>query len=210
MWERGYRHNPLSVRNRYYLDHRPILPQDPTAQYFRRAFGNYDIIYFAFAVNSKYKYVLSNNIPVEDREAIKELSAYNTYVLENLNKIAIIPTFFLAGSLFSVMKLKLKALNILAASVIYLGTTNMLKALVSLRYSDIMSYYYNKYSHIAVDNLRDIEDPRRKFFKLDTTSYYRESANEILHKQHHAEGHGHHDTSTYYGPHPVNIIILIF
>jgi hypothetical protein len=72
-----------------------------------------------------------------------------------------------------------------------------------------MSFYYYKYSNLAVENLHDIEDPRRKFFKIDTTSYYRETANEILHKQHHAGGHGHHDTSTYYGPHPV-LYYLIF
>lgn len=205
MWERGARHNPVSARNRFYLDHRPILPQDPTMSYFRRAFSNYQIIYFPFIVGGKaVKYILSNNIPVKDREAIKELAAYQQHMVGIMSKVAIVPTIFLSGIFFSLYRPKMTGLSLLIVYGFYNLSSRFARGLIDKRYNDSMSYYYYKYQSLGVENLHDIEDPRRKFFKLDTTSYYRETAAEILHKQHHAGGHGHHDTSTYYGPHPVN------
>jgi hypothetical protein len=81
-------------------------------------------------------------------------------------------------------------------------------------YYENFSYYYHKYSHLAVDSLEEVRDPKRQHFKLDTDSYYRQTAQEILHSGHHghdehAAGHEeHHDTSTYYGPYPVNFLLF--
>jgi hypothetical protein len=75
-----------------------------------------------------------------------------------------------------------------------------------------LNYYLHKYSNLAKENLLEIEDPRRKFFRLDTNQYYRETANEILHHGHHEGGHSgghHHDTSNYFGPHPVSSFLTL-
>ncbi len=58
---------------------------------------------------------------------------------------------------------------------------------------------------MSVANLDEIADPQRNHFRLDTDSYYRQSASDVAGHHGREEEHGdaHHDTSTYYGPYPV-------
>lgn len=211
MWERGARHNPLSLRNRFYMDHRPILPHDPTLDRYRRVFGNYRLVYFPFRVSKgKVKIIFSNNVPANDREAMKDLTEYHSHILNVVNKFALFPAIFVAGTLMTVVPMKWRIMFPIVFYASWKLSSAVIKSNFELRYNDIMSYFYYKYSSLAVDRLSDVNDPRRKHFRLDTTSYYRESAEDILHKQHHAGGsHGHHDSTTYYGPHPVITYLIV-
>jgi hypothetical protein len=215
MWERSARFNPISLRYRFYLDHRPILPQDPTWSFLRPSHSDYEMIYFLFRGKKSTKTILSNSIPVKDREQLKKLDRFLTHLNKNINLFSYIPAIFLTGFLFRLGSgSRLYGYKIMYPIVFYVSlclTRGVIKANLSDHYTSAISYYYQKYSHLSVDNINKINDPRRKFFRVDTSSYYRESPHDIIHKQHHDAGHGghggnggHHDTSTYYGPHPVS------
>jgi hypothetical protein len=207
MWERSARHNPLSLRSRFYLDHRPILPQDPTLSSVRKSYGDYTPIYFYFDHNGQMKILLSNNIPAKDREQMKELYWQHAYTRSILNRIALIPAIFSVGFLYYRVKLPYKLLYPVGLYLSYKVFQSVILGRADFLMSEVFSHYYLKYHHLSVSKISELEDNRRKHFKLDTSSYYRETVDDIQHGGHHEEGahggHGHHDTSTYYGPHPV-------
>ncbi len=205
MWERGYRHNPLSYRYRFYLDHRPILPQDPSLFWLKMRGKEYDpyrVIYLTFRINKSKRYLLLNNIPVQDRENLKDFINYYEKFFKSINTLAYVPSFFMAGTLFKYWRPKMKIIFPLTFLGILLSNQALLNGYLKCYANNYISYFYHKYSHLTVDNIENVEDPRRKFFRLDTTSYYRQTHEEILHKSHYA---GHHDHEVpYYGPSPVN------
>lgn len=205
MWERGNRHNPLSNRYKYYLDHRPVLPQDGSLDWLflrGKVYDPYKLIYITFIINKTKKIILLNNIPTKDREELKTFMSYYETFFKNLSTLAFIPTFLSAGVLYRMWTPKFKILY--PVSFFFLLAFN--RALIASYFkpyaNNYLGYYYYKYSHLAVDDIYDIEDKRRKFFRLDLNRYYRQSHEEILHKSHHD---GHHDhEAPYYGPLPVN------
>lgn len=210
MWERGARHNPASFRYRFYMDHRPILPQDPTLGFWRKSFNQYDIIYFAFMVTSnKKKYLFSNNLPVQDREDLKTISEYDNLFRKNFRYFSALATLYFSGFIFNNVNYGQKHFFRLATVV---GVYYLTHALINKNYinylNDITSFYYFKYQHLAVEDINEVKDKRRQFFSLDKSVYYRETAQDIRHAGHHpaSEGHHDHDTSTYYGPYPVKKI----
>lgn len=209
MWERGARHNPVSLRYRYYTDHRPFLPQDPTLGFLRRSEGSYESLFYAFMVSkNKKKYIYSNNIPVQDREDFKSLIHYDNIFRNNFKYLAGLAALFMSSGIFKVANFGSKhwmkfltvyacyKINHIAFSKVYLNYFN-----------DMVSYYYYKYQNVAVDDISEVKDPRREFINLDKSVYYRETSQDIRHKSHHPANQGHHDhdTSTYYGPYPVFI-----
>lgn len=207
MWERGARHNPVSLRYRWYADHRPFLPQDPTLGFLRQAEGSYESIYFIFRIaKDQLKYIYSNNMPVKDREELKNLMRIDNLFRSNFSLIAGISTLFLGTGIFKSFNFGSSYFK--RGVVLYLTykTSQMvLNKFYTLYYNDFATYYYNKYAHIATDNKEETKDKRREFIQLDTSVYYRESSQDIRHNAHHPASHGHHDhdTSTYYGPYPV-------
>lgn len=213
MWERGARHNPASFRYRFYMDHRPILPQDPTLGFWRKSHNQYRNIYYGFRINSKkVKYLFSNNIPVNDREDLKSLIDYDNKFRKNFKYVAFLGAIYSSGYIFNNVnfgnKYFYRLVTIAAAYTLF----NLLIHKQYLNYfNDLTSYYYYKYQHLAVEDLSEVNDPRRKFFQLDKDSYYRESAHDIRHNAHHPANAGHHDhdTSTYYGPYPVHNFFYI-
>jgi hypothetical protein len=167
------------------------------------------MIYYKFNVGSnRYVYLLSNNIPVVDRERLKVYYSAYTRVLNNMKYLALIPTVFLYQFVLSmrVPTYRLTKFTFLAASyILSLSTFNFM---IHEHLDANLNYFLYKYSNLAKQNMLEIEDPRRKFFRLDTNQYYRESANEILHHSHEGDSHSgghHHDTSNYFGPHPVSV-----
>lgn len=206
MWERGARHNPISLRYRFYSDHRPFLPQDPTLGFVRRPENSYESIYFAFRIaKDKLKYIYSNNIPVQDREDFKNLIHYDNIVRNNLKYIAAIASIFMSSGILKMCNFGSKHwMKFLTIFVSYKFIHMSSNQLYLNYYNDMVSYYYFKYQNIAVDEKSQVKDPRREFINLDKSVYYRETSQEIRHKSHHPANHGHHDhdTSTYYGPYP--------
>jgi len=207
MWERGYRHNPLSYRYRYYFDNRPILPQDDTMTWLPmrgKSSDPYHLIYMSFIYAKSNKKMLLNNLPAEDRENLKTFMVYYDKFFNNLKTFAYIPSFFMAGALFNVWRPGKKILYPVAFFGIVFLNQCLIASYLKCFANNYIGYFYHKYSHLAVDNIANIDDPRRKFFRLDTTSYYRESHEDILHKGH---KWGHHDhEAPYYGNSPVSYI----
>lgn len=207
MWERGYRHNPFSLRYQYYLDHRPALPQDDTWSFLRKSFDYYQLIYFKYKVGqNKFVYLFSNNIPIEDREKLKVYYSGYQRAMKNLLYFSIIPTVFLYQWVLSLRQPKYKLGKFVTLFFSYVASASFFRYLFKEHFEANTCYYLHKYSNLAKENIMEIEDPRRKFFRLDTNQYYRESTNDILHHEHHGDSHSgghHHDTSNYYGPHPV-------
>jgi hypothetical protein len=214
MWERGARHNPASFRYRFYMDHRPILPQDPTLGFWRKSYNQYENIYFPFKVSSKKsKYIFSNNLPVNDREDLKTITEYHNLFAKNFKYFAGLAALYLSGFVFNQVsygqKHHMRLLTVIGAFAL---TNIMIKINYLSYFSDITSYYFYKYQHLAVDSIQEVKDKRRNFFTLDTSVYYRETAQDIRHAGHHpaSEGHHDHDTSSYYGPYPVKNFINFY
>jgi len=201
MWERGNRHNPLSYRYRYYFDHRPILPQDPSLTWtgMRKSFDPLEIIYMNFIHANVNKTMLLTNLPATDRESLKQFMNYYEHFFKNIKHFSLFPTVFMTGALFKCWTPKYKILYPLT----FLGLMVLNQSVISGYFksfaNNYISYMYHKYSHLAHEDINEIDDPRRKFFRLDTQSYYRQSHSEIQHKAH--EHHDHNEP--YYGPMPV-------
>jgi len=131
---------------------------------------------------------------------------YRSYLrfINGINKISLIPAIFFTSAIlnFYAPKYSLSKFGILFGT--YILTRAFLHSQVSLQIETNLNYFFNKYRHLTRENLYDLEDNRRKFFRLDTSSYYRESSSEILHDKGHHEHGDHHDASIYYGPHPAD------
>jgi hypothetical protein len=206
MWERGYRHNPLSYRYRYYFDNRPILPQDETMNWMPlrgKSSDAYHLIYLSFIHAKAKKTMLLNNMPANDRENLKAFMNYYEKFFANLKTLSYIPSFFMAGALFKLWRPRTKILYPVSFVGIVLLNQSIISSYFKSYANNYIGYFYHKYAHLAVDKFENIEDPRRKFFRLDTTSYYRQSHDDILHKGHDGDHHDHE--APYYGTSPVSL-----
>jgi hypothetical protein len=209
MWERSARHNPLSMRYQFYRDNRPVLPQDPTTDWFIPRHGSFDLFYYVVRVGDKKKYLCSNNIPVNDRMNLQTMVRFRSYFYNLLKYVSVIPAVFMSAVLFRNVNFSKRILYPLTFYALYKFNHILIKGSFEVYFTENFSYFFHKYSHLAVESLDEVKDPRRQHFRLDTDSYYRQSAEEILHGEHaHHEEHpgqeAHHDTSTYYGPYPVS------
>lgn len=202
MWLLGDRHTPLTQRYANYTDMRPILPQDGTPGYFgfRKLDDPYKLIYLKYYLGNQFKYLLTTNLPASERERIYAFNSYYPIFLKNLNVFLIIPTIFFTGA---IVKTSGVALKPYVKASIFISTYFFLKKLsesyLNNSFANVFTYSYWKYSHTAVDQLKDITDKRREFFRPDTKTYYRETPQEIMDKKNHFLLH---DSSIYYGPHP--------
>jgi hypothetical protein len=204
MWERAARHNPLSLTNYFYLDHRPFLPQDPTFNHmWRKQYTNYAKIILQFKINKGYRFLYLNNLKAVDRERVKVLLSHHNDLKSCVPAIAIpMSALFTGVCLKSFAGIKYKSFGLVAFWLYYNFSTVIFNSVLN-HYKDTNLYYYlQKYEHLTVDNVSKIEDPRRKYFQVDTSVYYRQTADEILHHGHDSDHHD-HDTATYYGPYPV-------
>jgi hypothetical protein len=203
MIDRGYRHHPLSTRYIFYLDHRPMLPQETGLLNYtlRKTHDSYQNIFYYFKNNKETKIILSNNIPVEDREKLKKYGSYINIFNKNLDVMCLGAAYLFTVSLFSVAKSPLIWYKIIFFLGSFSGFKYLLKSETNLYDSHIYNYYFQKHKNVFVNDINDINDPRRKFFRPDTSEYYRESAQEIYDKK---SPEKKHDPAIYYGPHPYN------
>lgn len=200
MFDRGMRHNPFSYRYKEYMDHRPVLPEDSTMSFgLRKLHDPYSNIYFNYKVGNSNKILFSNNIPVEDRERLKKFMKYSDISTKNLNVISLMLTTFTAGAYLQMFPIKVIYLKVALFYSMYKINQYLITGYFEENKYHVFSYYYHKYKHTAVENLNDIEDARRKFFRPDTSVYYRESPQEIYDKK---SPEMLHDPAIYYGPHP--------
>jgi hypothetical protein len=217
MWERSARQNPLSARYQFNRDTRPYLPQDKTTDWLSGRYSDLALIYYVFISNRQRRILLSNNIPSGDRVKLQKMVDQHEHLMKKTKWMALIPSCVLAGFLFKQVSFRFKIFYPLFFGLTWFLSNNFIQAQFANLFNDNVSYYYYKYMHMTKSEYAEIEDPRRKFFRLDTSVYYRQTAEEILHGGHgHDAGHGghgghggheHHDTSTYYGPYPVIYIL---
>jgi hypothetical protein len=203
MWHLGERHNPMSLRYAEYWDNRPILPQDSTRFLGKRRLADPDPIKYYFNKKTK-KYLISNNIPVEERMKLKTFENYYFKLIKNINILSLVPAIYFTGVVTKCFKGHLdKKKFVVPILLLYFYSVSKVSLTYPVRSSASLFYDYimKKYDHLAKENLNDIEDPRRKFFRPDTTTYYRETPQEIFESKSHAQLH---DSSIYYGPHPFN------
>jgi len=215
MWERSARQNPFSARYQFNRDTRPFLPQDRTADWLSGRHSDFALIYYVFISGRNKRNLLSNNIPASDRVKLQKLVEQHQHFMDKMKWLALIPSCVFTGFLYKQTSFRHKIMYPLVFGLSWMLTNHVLKTQLHILFTDNVSYYYYKYMHLTKGELSEIEDPRRKFFRLDTTAYYRQSADEILHSEHgHDGGHGghgghaHHDTSTYYGPYPVSFTLI--
>ncbi|MFM7851182.1 MAG: hypothetical protein ACKO96_04510, partial [Flammeovirgaceae bacterium] len=96
------------------MDHRPALPQDDTWSFLRKSYDFYQLIYFKYKVGqNKFVYLLSNNIPVADRERLKLYYSGYERALKNMNYFSLIPTVFLYQWIISLRQPRYKLNKVL-------------------------------------------------------------------------------------------------
>jgi hypothetical protein len=216
MWERSARQNPFSFRYQWNRDTRPYLPQDHTADWLSGRHSDFAIIYYIFKSNKTRRILLSNNIPAIDRVNLQNLVDQHAHFMSKMKWLALIPSCVLTGLIYKQVSFRHKIMYPLLFGIAWFFTNAVLQVKFQNLFNENVSYYYYKYMNLTRTDAHEIEDPRRKFFRLDTNVYYRQTAEEILHHEHGHGGHGgnggheHHDTSTYYGPYPVILILNIF
>jgi hypothetical protein len=211
MWERAARHNPLSFTNYYYLDHRPFLPQDPTFNHlWRKQFTNYAQILLKIKVKGGFRILYLNNVPAADRERVKILLNQHEDLKKCILSIAFALSALLTGGAVQGLKkfINYKIIGLVVFGLNFYSVKYWLNRTLDSYNNTNLYYYLQKYEHLTVDNITKIVDPRRKYFQLDTSVYYRQTADEILHHGHDSDHHD-HDTSTYYGPYPVKYFNLV-
>lgn len=203
MWERSARQNPLSYRYQMYRDHRPVLPQDPTGDWMHGRHSDYKTYYYII----EGIIFCSNNIPMHDRKMMETMTIFRNHFYSNLKYLGLIPTIFMSSILFKNFRMPYKILYPVVFGFLYKMNNFALTTYFEIYFTDNFSYFYHKYRHLAANDFTAIKDPSRQHFRLDTSVYYRQTPQEVLHSQH---GHGgddhgeaHHDTSDYYGPYPV-------
>ena len=203
MWERTFRNNPLSARYQENSEYRAILPEDNSGTYFgllRKESDPYRRIYYFFMLGKDRKILLNNNMNTEDRERLKRFYDYKKVYYKNLIAFSLIPSTFLYGALktfFGRNVYKIEGITLFALS--YFACYHLLNRYVTNLDNNIASYYYHKYASETVNNLNEVRDRRREFFRPDTSVPYRETHQEIYDKKTPSELH---DSAIYYGPHP--------
>jgi hypothetical protein len=212
MWERAARHNPLSLTNFYYLDHRPFLPQDPTLNHWWRSqHSQYQQFIVSLVTKGGNRSLFLNNLQVADRERAKILLSQYEHLKACIKPIAFILGLF--GSSAFIKFFGGASYKIMYPMGLYAGYIISKGFLINAlnRYHQVnFLYYFQKYEHLTVNSIENIKDPRRNYFKVDTSVYYRESADDIRGHGHHGDHEHHdHDTSTYYGPYPVSFCLKL-
>jgi hypothetical protein len=207
MWERSARHNPLSIRYQIYKDNRPVLPQDRAWDPYAKRHHLSNLIFYLVKSGRNKKYLLSNNIPVNDRLQLQKLVTFRIYYYKILRWVALFPTMVGCAFLFKRVTMPFKILYPIICYFMLKFNQLAIHTYLDTFFTMNFSYYYHKYSHLSAERIEDLKDPSKRHFRLDTDVYYRQTADEISghgHGHDESAGHGgHHDTSTYYGPYPV-------
>jgi hypothetical protein len=151
-----------------------------------------------------------NNLPVADRERAKVLLSQYDHLTRIIGVAAIPLAVFATGAVVRTFGTPYKILAPLGFMLGYYGIKGVMRGVLNRFYEVNALYFFQKYDHLTVDRPEDVKDPRRNYFKVDTSVYYRETADEIRGHGHHGDEHHHdHDTSTYYGPYPVSFDLTL-
>jgi hypothetical protein len=161
--------------------------------WFNESFAEEDGLeyFYTFGSGGEAMYLLSNNIPFEDREAFQRLY----YSLQRNKSLAWFGGIWLGFEtvsrvrLFKGMAIGWKALSLIGAAYLY---KSAFTAYNSVTYGPIVSAFFRKHNSHAKSDIFDITDRKREYYEIDTRQYMKYDYSELGH-----EYHAHH------GPQPV-------
>lgn len=146
--------------------------------------------YYTFKdANGKAKYLLSNNLPLKDREALESL--YTGYSRSNtLSMLAGMWTSFEIVTRVPYFRRMLSGWRILSflAMGVYLSKEYRYYS-GGYYYMPLLCSYFKKYDHFAKEDIFDIKDEKREWFELDTSQYMDYDFKDLDH-HHHNVNHG--------------------
>ena len=127
--------------------------------------------------------MLSNNVPIEDRERLSHL--YHAF---NRNRILAwcgglwlgVETVSRVGY-FSKMAAGWKLLSLFGVGFVY---NQVFQYINGQTYGPLLSAYFRKYNKVAKGDRFDITDRKREYFDIDTSSYMNYSFNDLGHDVH--------------------------
>lgn len=139
--------------------------------------------FYVYGSDGEPVYLLSNNVPLEDRERLAYL--YKSFQrnrglawaaglwlgFETVNRVAY----------FKKMAIGWKCLSIFGAAFLY---KNVFQYQNGLTYGPLLSAYFRKYAKFAKADKFDITDRKREYFDIDTSQYMSYSYNDLGHDYH--------------------------
>lgn len=147
--------------------------------------------FYGFGNGSEPVYLLSNNIPIEDREKFHRL----WFGLERNRKLAWFGGLWLGFETvlrvpyFKKMAVGYRVVSWFAAAFVY---KTAFTAYNSITYGPVVSAFLRKYSQFAQADRFNITDRKREYYEIDTSQYMSYDFKDLGH-----DYHAHH------GPQPV-------
>lgn len=139
--------------------------------------------FYVFGSNGEPVYLLTNNIPVQDRDRLDRL-----YRATQRNKAL---AWFAGAWLgvetvlrvpyFKKMALGWRMVSLFGAAYLY---KNAFTAYNSYTYGPVVSAYFRKYLSLAKADRFDITDRKREFFDIDTSTYMNYDFKDLGHDYH--------------------------
>jgi len=126
--------------------------------------------YYVFNAYGATQTILSNNIPMEDRNKLQSF-------YEGINRAKGLATFFALWGGFEcayrIPRIRGLAIGwrVLAGYLVYKGLNTAFNYYNSIKYGPIISAFLKKYYHFASKDAFDIQDRKREFFQIDTSQY---------------------------------------
>jgi hypothetical protein len=153
--------------------------------------------FYAFGSDDGLSYLLSNNVPLEDRERLERLyRAYrrNKY-LTWFGGLWLGAETVLRVNCFKKMAVGWRCLSLFGMAAVYKTGFQYYNGQT---YGPLMSAFFRKYSEQAKPDTFAITDRKREYFNIDTTSYMNYDYKDLGHEYH-----------VNHGPQPVRIINVL-
>lgn len=135
------------------------------------------------------KYLLSNNIPLKDRENLERIW---TGYRRNHNLSTFVGLFMGAEAVLRLPYFKKMAYGWRFLSFVGIGlwlAEEVRYWSSGYYYMPLLNSYYKKYDHLAKNDIFDIKDEKREWFEIDTSQYMNYTHDDLDH-HHHSINHG--------------------
>lgn len=167
------------------------VSQSSRGPWFRELFVEDDGLewYYQFGDDMGARYLLSNNMSVQDREDFSRL--YHAH--NRASGLAMFAGFFFGleavtrHSYFKKMAIGWRVTSFFAVSWLVKSAFNWYNAQT---YGPLMGAYLRKYTNVSCNDAFEIRDRKREYYEIDTTQYMNYTEEDL--------GHGH----TNHGPQP--------
>lgn len=139
--------------------------------------------YYVYNDGESITYLLTNNIPVEDREKLQRFY----YGLQRNKKLALFGGLYLGLETvlrvpyFRGMAIGWKALSCFGLGLLY---QNVFLAYNSMTYGPVLGAFLRKYQKFAKHDTFEITDRKREYFDIDTSEYMNYNFHDLGHDYH--------------------------